>query len=133
MPIVLQAADGNQHSAQQGRERNKDNDEARSVTTAALAGAADKDPEMPREEEREETKTCEREATVTAREAAPTIVESVVFSLRAHGDADERGGRGTFTGLAAGNKVGPGSADGVFKNISQKCGHGEGDQEREDR
>jgi hypothetical protein len=115
VPIVFAARYGDQRGAEQRGEREED---------ACEVGARAVDVALACNEERDVAQSTEGETTVSAREAAPSVVECVVVLLGADFKGDELVRRRAGRGLASRNQIGAGSPDGVLDHV--------GDEERED-
>lgn len=148
--VVLAAADGDHSGPQQrGEAQQRAREVAPRVRGPVLpapvpvpvAGGVPRRPptagddeqaRLAGEEQAEVAEAGEGEAAVAAGEAAPAVVQDVVAGLGADVDADEGVGGRAGRGLAAGDEVRAGPADGVLDGVGEEGGQDEGDEEAED-
>lgn len=119
--IVFAPRDGDQGGSDEGRKTDE------GAAEVAAAGVIIEDVQLAGEEEAEETEAGEGEGRVAGGKGSPAVLEGVAVGGGADGDCDEDVWFYVGGGLAAGEKVRAGAADGVFDNVCDEGGEDDGD------
>jgi len=78
------------------------------------------------------SQATKRKAAVAAGKAPPALIEDVLVGLRAHLEGDQFVFCSSLFGLAAGEQIRSGSADGILDYIGDERGQGQSGQQSED-
>lgn len=127
MAIVLGPRNGNQRSAKQGNEANERS------TKVPSTGVVVEDVQLTGQEEAQEAQAGKGKGRVAGGKRAPAVLQRVAVGRGADVDGDENVGLGVCRGLAAGEEVWSGAANGVFDDVCDEGGEDDGDGEGEVR